>query len=232
MSAGLGQRSTTAVELMDDPDCDLAALRRTYARFALVNRLVAGWRRAYVDLLRPLLSAHRTTRLLDLGCGGGDLAVALRGWAEGDGFGLEVLGVDPDPRACAFLAERPATPGVTFRRADSADLVGAGERFDVVVSNHLLHHLAPTELVGVLADSERLATRLALHSDLRRSRLAYAGWAALSWPTAADSFLFTDGLRSIRRSYRADELAAVAPPGWRVQPQPPFRLRLSWTPRA
>ncbi len=232
MRAGLSQRSTTAVELMDDPDCDLAALRRTYARFAVVNRLVAGWRGVYRALVRPLLSATRTTTLLDLGCGGGDLAAALRGWAHDDGCRLDVLGVDPDPRAYAFLTERPAVPGVRFRQTDSADLVGAGEQFDVVVSNHLLHHLAPAELAGVLADSERLATRLALHNDLRRSRTAYAGWAALSWPSAADSFLFTDGLRSIRRSYRAAELAAVVPAGWQVEPRPPFRLLLSWRPGA
>jgi 2-polyprenyl-3-methyl-5-hydroxy-6-metoxy-1,4-benzoquinol methylase len=232
VSTSLRQRSTTAVELMDDPECDLAALRRTYARFALVNRLVAGWHRVYADVLRPLLSANRTTTLLDLGCGGGDLAVALHGWAERDGFRLQILGVDPDPRAYAFLTERPTTPGLTFSRAASADLVEAGEQFDVVVSNHLLHHLAPAELAGVLADSERLTTRLALHNDLRRSRLAYAGWAALSWPAAADSFLFTDGLRSIRRSYRVDELAEVVPPGWRVEAQPPFRLLLSWAPGA
>lgn len=228
--AGLRKRSTTAVELMDDPNCDLAALRRTYARFAVVNRLVAGWRGVYVTRLRPLLSASRTTTLLDLGCGGGDIAASLSGWAHDDGLRLEVLGVDPDPRAYAFLCERSAVPGVRFRQADSGGLVRAGEQFDVVVSNHLLHHLVPPALAGVLADSERLTTRLALHSDLRRSRLAYAGWAALSWPTAADSFLFTDGLRSIRRSYQAAELAAVVPPVWRVAPHGPFRLLLTWRP--
>ncbi|WP_375423978.1 class I SAM-dependent methyltransferase [uncultured Friedmanniella sp.] len=232
MSPGLGQRSTTAVELMDAPDCDLAALRRTYARFAAVNRLVAGWRRLYADVLRPLLSAHRSSKLLDLGCGGGDLVASLHRWARDDGLQLEVLGVDPDPRAYAFVAERPAVAGLRFRQADSAELVQSGERFDLVVSNHLLHHLGPADLAGVLADSERLALRLALHNDLRRSRLAYAAWAALSWPAAADSFLFTDGLRSIRRSYRPAELAAAVPPGWRVAPSPPFRLLLSWTPGA
>ena len=68
-----------------------------------------------------------------------------------------------------------------------------------------------------------------LHSDLRRSRAAYLGWAATSWPAARDSFLFTDGLRSIRRSYVPAELAAVVPPGWRVHPQAPFRLLLTRT---
>ena len=59
MSAGptpgvdLRRRDTTVLELMDDPACDEQALRRTYARFGLVNRLVAGWRHA---VARTLLS--------------------------------------------------------------------------------------------------------------------------------------------------------------------------------
>ena len=43
----LSRRETDLVELMDDPDCDLDALRRTYAHFSTVNRLVAGWRPLY-----------------------------------------------------------------------------------------------------------------------------------------------------------------------------------------
>ena len=225
----LRRRETVVVELMDDPDCDLAALRRTYARFALVNRLVAGWRRLYRQRVRPLLSPRRTSVLLDVGCGGGDVALALHAWARADGLRLEVVGIDPDPRAYGFVAARPPTRGVRFRHASSADLVAQGERYDLVTSNHLLHHLTPTGLARVLADTERLADRLALHSDLRRSRTAYAAWAAASWPAAADSFLFTDGLRSIRRSYTPAELAAVVPTGWRVQRQEPFRLVLSWS---
>ncbi|WP_375431543.1 class I SAM-dependent methyltransferase [uncultured Friedmanniella sp.] len=225
----LRHRETAVVELMDDPDCDLVALRRTYGRFALVNRLVASWHRTYRQRVRPLLSRHRTSTLLDLGCGGGDLALALSRWARADGLRLDVVAVDPDPRAYAFVSERPPTPGVRFRLAGSADLVAQGERYDILTSNHLLHHLTAAELAGVLADTERLTDRLALHSDLRRSRTAYAVWAATSWPAAADSFLFTDGLLSIRRSYAPAELAAVVPIGWRVQRQEPFRLLLSWS---
>jgi 2-polyprenyl-3-methyl-5-hydroxy-6-metoxy-1,4-benzoquinol methylase len=226
VSPDLHTRDTAARELMDDAGCDEAALRRTYARFAVVNRLLSGWQRTYRTWLRPRLSTHRTTTLLDLGFGGGDLPRALRGWAVADGLRLEVEAVDPDPRALAFVSERPSTPGVRFRRADSAALLAADERYDVVTSNHLLHHLDPAELQQLLGDSARLARSLVLHSDLRRSRSAYLGWAAASWPTARDSFLFTDGLRSIRRSYVPAELAAVVPAGWRVHPQPPFRLLL------
>lgn len=229
MRLNLRSRDTAVRELMDDPDCDPAALDRTYARFRLVNRLVSGWRRTYTDRIRPLLSTDRCTSLLDVGSGGGDIPRALARWARTDGLSLRVVGVDPDPRAQAFATASPAPSGVTFRRAGSAELVAAGERYDVVISNHLLHHLDATGLPRLLDDCQRLATRLVLHSDLRRSRLAYLGWGAVSWPAARDTFVFTDGLRSIRRSYRPAELAATVPTGWQVAAQRPYRLLLSWT---
>ncbi len=226
MSPDLSVRATDLQELMDDPGCDEAALRRTYARFATVNRLVAGWGRTYQTLVRPLLAADRTTTLLDVGFGGGDLARALRGWAQRDGLRLDVDAIDPDPRASAFVATRPPTPGVTFRATDTAALVAAGERYDIVTSNHLLHHLDPPGLDALLEDCRRLARRVVVHSDLRRSRAAYLGWSVAAQPAARDSFLHTDGLLSIRRSYTPAELAAVAPAGWQVRSQRPFRLLL------
>ncbi|MGI3779451.1 MAG: class I SAM-dependent methyltransferase [Janthinobacterium lividum] len=218
------QRETTAVELMDDPGCDPVLLDRTYAQFAVVNRLVSGWRRLYVANLRPALAASARPTLLDVGFGGGDIPRRLARWADRDGIDLAVTAIDPDPRAGAFVGRSP-TRGVTFRSATSTDLVAEGRRFDVVVSNHLLHHLDPTALQRLLADSEQLAGRLALHSDLRRSSSAYRAYAVVTRPLAGSSFLRADGLLSIRRSYRPDELRDVRP-GWSVRAAAPFRVLL------
>jgi 2-polyprenyl-3-methyl-5-hydroxy-6-metoxy-1,4-benzoquinol methylase len=220
----LARRETSALELMDDPGCDLRLLERTYDQFGLVNRLVSGWRRLYVETLRPVLANVSGPSLLDVGFGAGDIPRRLSGWARRDGLDLAVTAIDPDPRAVAYVRRTPAD-GVEFRRATSADLVAEGRTYDVVVSNHLLHHLDPPALQRLLADSERLAGRLALHNDLRRSALAHHAYAVATRPLAGSSFLHADGLLSIRRSYRADELAGVRP-GWTVRPAPPFRLLL------
>jgi 2-polyprenyl-3-methyl-5-hydroxy-6-metoxy-1,4-benzoquinol methylase len=217
------QRDAGLRELMDDPDCDLNQLRRTYAVFPVVNGLVAGWRRAYRERIRPLLSADRPTTLLDLGSGGGDLARSLARWARRDGLRLAVTAVDPDSRAHDFASARPAA-GVAHRWASSGDLVEAGEQFDVVVSNHVLHHLDDEARAAVLADSRALARRLVLHSDIRRSRAAYAGYWVGTLPLARTSFVRVDGLRSIRRSWTDTELARELPASWTAVRRPPFRV--------
>ena len=221
---GLSERDTDLLELMDDPDCDPRRLSATLRRFGTVNRLVSGWRTVYRRHLRPhLASLGRPSRVLDLGCGGGDVAAGLARLARGDGLEVQWLGVDPDARALEVAGRRTGND-VRFRCTDSADLVAEGERFDAVISNHVLHHLDPAGFGAFTSDSLALSSGLVLHGDIERGRLAYALYAIGITPFAPGTFLRTDGLRSIRRSYRQDELAAALGAGWRVDRPAPFRL--------
>lgn len=209
-------RAVVVIEMMDRPDCDPVRLDRTYRQFGLVNRLFSGWRLLYVRELRPLLSPDHPITVLDIGCGGGDIARLLAGWSARDNLRVEITGIDPDGRACDH-ASRRKTQSVNFRQAASADLVREGRSYDVVISNHVLHHLQPAELAAFLADSQNLATRLSLHNDLRRSVAAYGLFSLAALPFRG-SFIRPDGLVSIRRSYTPAELRAAAPPGWNVRP--------------
>lgn len=229
-------RRPDAVEQMDDPGCDDATLERTYAAFRFVNPVVTGWRRTYQRWIRPRLSGTSARSLLDVGCGGGDVALALAGWARRDGLRLEVTGIDPDRRGITVArrsadARRSAgTAGhVRFIACAAHELAPAS--FDLVISNHVLHHVA--ELPGFLDETAAVCAPggLVLHSDLRRSRVAYALFGAATLPLFRDTFIRADGLASITRSYTEPELRAAAP-GWRVEAQRPFGLLLMRRPDA
>lgn len=212
---------------MDDPNCDQDRLFATYAQFRAVNALVAGWRRVYLRDVRPVLDRRRASTLLDIGFGGGDIPLALARWASRDGLRLRVTAIDPDERAHEFVESRGLTGhGVDFRAASSRELVDAGERFDIVTSNHLLHHLEADARAELLADSADLAP-LSLHSDIERGRLALAAFSAATKPLDRGSFVHYDGTLSIRRSYTAPELQAVVPAGWIVRRRFPYRLLLT-----
>ena len=207
---------------MDRPGCDPVRLDRTYAQFALVNRAVSGWRGIYLSQLRPRLRKGTAATLLDIGCGGGDVPVMLSRWAARDGLQLRITAIDPDPRASRFAAEQHPAAGVTFRQSTAAQLASEGRSFDLVVSNHVLHHLAGDDLAGFLSESAGLCHGRVIHNDLRRSPAAYALFFAGSWPFTG-SYIRKDGLTSIRRSYTAAELQAATPPGWTVIRRAPFR---------
>ena len=220
----LSVRDADVAELMDDPDCDPRRLAATLRRFDTVNRLISGWGGVYRTQLRPYLaSLGAPARVLDIGSGGGDLVVRLASLAARDGFDVRWVGIDPDPRAIAVATER-AAPGVEFHCTDAAALGASSERFDIVVSNHVLHHLPDAELGAFAEQSLALSKGIVVHSDIRRSRLAYGLYTIGVTPFAPGTFLRTDGLRSIRRSYRVDELARALGDGWLVEAASPYRV--------
>ncbi|MDQ0612431.1 2-polyprenyl-3-methyl-5-hydroxy-6-metoxy-1,4-benzoquinol methylase [Microbacterium sp. W4I4] len=231
MIPDLTARAVGARELMDEPDADQAMLDRTYALFPLVNAVVSGWRGVYRRDIRPL-ARRRRLRVLDIGAGGGDLTRLIARRLHRDGCDAQVTGLDVDPRAVRWASAQDGPPGLRWRCASTSDLVAEGEVFDLVISNHVLHHLTPGLLSDVLSDSLRLRAPggAVLHGDIARSRTAYALFAAATLPLArtvlAGSFIRPDGLTSIRRSFTADELAVAAGDGWSVEQRMPSRLLL------
>ena len=236
--AALGSRDERAREQMDEPDADPRMLAKTYERFRLVNAVVSGERAVYRRWVRPRLSAVWGTRLLDVGTGSADLPRRMLRWAHADGLQLEITAIDPDERAISWAAAQPYVRGLAVRPIATRDLVESGERFQIVLSNHVLHHLDGRKTGALLADCERLVEPggIAVLGDIERSRWGYVGFWLGTLPFAgnllAGTYIRGDGLASIRRSHTAAELAAVLPPGWRVQRAFPSRLEVAWRPDA
>ncbi|MFK3678757.1 methyltransferase domain-containing protein [Microbacterium sp. NPDC090218] len=234
MSRALTVRDGDARELMDDPHADARMLARTYGRFGLVNALVSRPGTIYRRDIRPRAARVERLRILDVGAGGGDLCRLLAGRLRRDGLQAEITALDADERAIRWASAHDGGAGIRYRCALTTDLVAEGDTYDVVLSNHVLHHLDDAELQVVLSDSVRLAGPggLASHHDIARSRTAHALFAAATWPISgtllADSFIREDGLISIRRSYTVPELADIAPPGWTARGGAPFRVELRW----
>lgn len=235
MSVDLSARAVDIHELMDDPHADERMLERTYERFGLINAVVSRWRSVYRRDVRQRAqnAQNKPLRILDVGAGGGDVSRAIAEWSRRDRLSVMVTALDADARAIRWARGRGGAD-VDYRCAYTGELAEAGESFDLVISNHLLHHLTGDELTALLSDSVRLvhSDGLVLHRDIERSGFAYASFAAATWLFAtnllAGSFIRPDGLTSIRRAYTAGELASVVPDGWRVRRAFPARLELRW----
>jgi len=212
---------------MEAPDCDPAKLERTYSQFAVLNQMLSGWRRAWRTTLLPAARTAAAERgvaeLIDVGCGGGDVARRLAWWAARDDVPLRVLAIDPDPRALAYARRRATPPSIRYRETTASRLAAEGARFDLVISNHVLHHLDEASLDEFFAASDRLARHAMLHADLRRSAWAIPAFAAFSLPLRR-SFVREDGFRSIRRAWTPPELAPFLPADVQVRPVGAFHL--------
>lgn len=229
MLPDLSMRADNLHESMTDPNCSRAKLFRTYSEFALTNRLLAGWRRCYVSLIRPHLRAGEESTLLDIGFGGGDIPRTVSAWVRRDGFQLEITGIEQDARALEYVSTLPKRGGVTFREASLDDLLREKRMFDFVISNHVLHELTNRE-VGVFRDQvEALTRRCSIMNDVARSSPGYLLFASTVPLFMRNSFTVPDGLISIRRSFTRDELQSALGPRWRVWNAAWFRLIATFT---
>lgn len=95
------------------------------------------------DRWLPLFDlADRTLRILEIGCGPGALAEALRRWYPR----AEITGLDRDREFIHFARER--VPGVEFLAGDATDLPFPAGSFDVTVSNTVQEHVEPGAFFG------------------------------------------------------------------------------------
>jgi ubiquinone/menaquinone biosynthesis C-methylase UbiE len=93
-------------------------------------------------------------RVLDIGCGTGTLAVAIKRAHPG----VTVIGVDPDQPALDRAARKASRAGVTIRfdRGFADALEHADATFDRVFSSMMFHHLGRNERAKVLSEVRRV----------------------------------------------------------------------------
>ena len=93
----------------------------------------------YGEDVLELLNPHEGERILDLGCGTGDLAAKIAA------RGARVLGIDPSEPM--LEKARTNAPGATFLRLDARDMEFDSE-FDAVFSNAVMHWIPDQKLVA------------------------------------------------------------------------------------
>lgn len=186
---------------------------RFFAGYSSLERFGAGWQRAveHADLL-ALLPHVIGRRVLDLGCGAGQLAhcLATRGAAE-------VVGIDVSERMLALARAEWAHPHVIYSRAAIEDATFPPARFDVVVSSLVFHYvddyrglvlriaewLAPGGVLVYSTEHPIFTARLpgdgwVLDDEGRRARWSLDRYADEG---ARDETWFIPGVRKVHRTF-------------------------------
>lgn len=222
-------------EIMDLPDLDRRSHESALRGLGRIN----VFSRSLPQIWAPILEAGRavnreTLRVLDLACGGGDLACGIAHRAKAAGLPLEVHGADLSGQAIAFAASQAQKLGVDvhFFKLDAlADRIP--QDYDVVTCTLFLHHLGGEDAERLLAKLGASARRMVLVDDLIRSRLGYA----LAWGgcrlLSRSKVVHHDGPASVAAAFRLDEVRAMAQAaglsGATIRTHWPERFLLSWS---
>jgi len=219
-------RPAELTEILDRRDVADELRYQVLAQLPRVNRWLGGWWALRRELERVAGAGALGERLLDVGCGVGDLGARARRWAERRG-GLWVVGVDLSRRSLRQAASWSVVPVC----ASGFALPFADRSFDVVTASMLLHHFSGAALERLFAELCRVAARAVIINDLLRHRLAWVGWQLWSFFFAKDNIIRYDGAVSVRKGFVAEELyalgATVGGFRWEVRRHPGFRICLT-----
>ncbi|WP_431971373.1 methyltransferase domain-containing protein [Nocardia sp. bgisy134] len=141
-------------------------------------------------------------RVLDIGCGPGDLARAL---AVRVGPAGEVVGRDPSPRMIAYATARTKQPNCRFELGPAQTLDRPDASFDVVTCTFVMHHIPEAQREAALAHMFRVLRpggRLLLADTHPTGRVLPGAIRAMSRFAAHRT-------RDTATDHHADPLAAV-----------------------
>jgi SAM-dependent methyltransferase len=204
-------------ELMDEP-CSYEDFRACINDIEKLNTLTFA-ARPTMSWLRQLVQKHpeaQPLRILDIGCGAGDMLRRVERWSRKQGVAVQLTGIDLNPHATR--AAREFTPADSSIRWITGDVLAYSEPVDVVLSSLFMHHLPEPEVVRFLAWMESVARCGWFISDLAREQIPFQFIGLFTAAARFHHFVQYDAPVSIRRAFREDDwrqmlTAAAIPEG-------------------
>jgi 2-polyprenyl-3-methyl-5-hydroxy-6-metoxy-1,4-benzoquinol methylase len=194
-------------EWLDEPRSykELCAYMRSLEQ---VNTLTLS-ARPTLSWLEPLVKAAkgRTLRIVDVGCGSGDMLRRIERWATRRGVELKLTGIDLNAETIAIARDWTRNEAVKCSRIEwiAGNAFAYEEPVDIVLSALLTHHLEETEVVQLLAWMEETARMAWYVNDLVREETPYRLFSLVAKVLRWHKMVQHDGPVSFRRAFREDD---------------------------
>jgi 2-polyprenyl-3-methyl-5-hydroxy-6-metoxy-1,4-benzoquinol methylase len=197
-------------EIIDDFSMAGEDVIKTFKTIERVNTLLGG-NQVLVSGVRHLVSqisdGAKPLHLYDLGCGSGDGLRAIARWARKKSIPLQLTGIDANEFIVQYAREKAAKyPEIRFVQQDIFDSKCSLEKADLVTFNLCLHHFTEEEQAVLISKCLSDGVKGILINDLHRHWLAYYAFWGFSLLTRAHKIAREDGLLSIKKGFKKNEL--------------------------
>ncbi|MGN7821495.1 methyltransferase domain-containing protein [Chitinophaga sp. 22536] len=202
-----------APEIMDDFAMEGEQLQRALEKIAQINRRLGGNRITVkgVDMLMRQLPAGKTVRIVDIGCGNGDMLRALAAHGRKKNWNLQLAGIDANPFTIRLAGELSAAyPEISYHCFDVTQGPFPEMKGDILLLTLTLHHFTDQEILALMQRFRRSATAGIVVNDLHRSGIAYRLFQLLCYTLRLEEMTRYDGLTSIMRGFKRSELVQLS----------------------
>lgn len=204
---------TDEPEIMDDLSMEGETLRNTLDEIAHINRLLGGnriTRKGVEKLLKKIPKSEEIT-IVDLGCGNGDMLRMLSDCAVKNGWTFHLIGIDANQDTIRYARELSALyPNIDYVSENIFDEHFKTRDFDIALCTLTLHHFDNEQVLQLMQQLKRQANIGVVVNDLHRNALAYRLFQLASWVFGLNTMPKKDGLVSILRGFKREELVAFS----------------------
>lgn len=199
-----------APEIMDDFNLEGEILRDALDKIADINKLLGG-NAITLDGVKTLLKGcpefTGTIRILDVGCGNGDMLRTIADDARKSGFSCELTGMDANAFTISHAQELSASyPEINYRCADVFEDLEGKPPYDIILCTLTLHHFKDEDILTLLQNFSKHSRLGFVINDLHRSAIAYYLFKALCFVFRLNNMSREDGLISILRGFKKKDL--------------------------
>lgn len=220
-------KRSDAPEIMDNFMMEGEILRDALDKIASINRLLGG-NKVTLQGLKHLLKtadAREEIRILDVGCGNGDMLRTLADDAITNGLKFNLVGIDANNFTIGHARQLSAAyPNISYTCADIFEEIQTTEPYHIILCTLTLHHFKDTEIISLLKGFHQKTSLGIVINDLQRSALAYYLFTALCFVFGLNQMSKADGLVSILRGFKRPDLLTYA----KAIPVSHFILHWKW----
>ncbi len=204
---------TDDTEFMDDFSMDGKKLTAALDKIAQINQWLGGNKltlKGVKTLIKDLPQSQEIS-IIDLGCGNGDMLRTLADYADTNNLKFRLIGVDANPFTIEYAKESSIQyPNISYLSADFFDKKFENFKYDIALCTLTLHHFKEEDVIRLLKIVKEQSRIGIVVNDLQRNVLAYRLFQVLCFIFRLNEVSKNDGLVSILRGFKKDELIAYS----------------------
>lgn len=200
---------TDKPEIMDDFDMEGEILRDALDKIAKINHLLGGNRVTLQGVRNLIAEIPKSTkiRIVDIGCGNGDMLRTLADFGLKNNLKFELVGIDANKFTISYAKELSKNyPNISYQYKDIFDESFKKLEYDIVLCTLTLHHFKDNEIINLLNVFYANSSIGIVINDLHRSVIAYRLFQVLCLMFQLNDMSRKDGLISILRGFKKMEL--------------------------
>ncbi|MBP4142663.1 methyltransferase domain-containing protein [Flavobacterium sp. P4023] len=202
---------TDEPEIMDDFAMEGEILRDALDKIAKINQLLGGNKLTLQGVQDLLPATPNEIVIVDVGCGNGDMLRTLAEFGLKNNLKFKLIGIDANNFTVSHAKQLSEKyPNISYLCQDIFSKEFVDVKYDIILCTLTLHHFKDDEIVYLLNTFYTKATIGIVINDLQRSAIAYRLFQGLCFVFQLNAMSREDGLVSILRGFKKEELVAFS----------------------